>query len=107
MTQVEMTMHSMGIPSLKDRRLSADKQLGISGKEQAETEGLSPQQGSDFPEAQERAQSSDSDRLFPCQQPRMLHRGQARQIQTKKGFQSFSEARVMGTSALLSGNTLS
>lgn len=43
MTQVEMTMHPTGIPSLKDRRLSADKQLGISGKQQAETEGLSPQ----------------------------------------------------------------
>lgn len=89
MTQAKMTMHSTGIPSLKDHSLSADKQLGISGKRQAETEGLSPQQGSDLPEAQERGQSSDSDRLFPGQWPPMLPRGQARQMQTRNPFSHF------------------
>lgn len=104
MTQATMTMHSVGISNVKDHSKTADKQLGISGKQQAESEGLFPYQGSDLPEGQETA-SSDSDRLFWCLRPWMLHRRQAREMQNQKAFQPCSDTRVTGTPALESGKT--
>lgn len=74
MTQAEMRGIQMGMSTLKDLSITADNQLGISGKQQAETVRLSLQHGSDLPEGQERAQSSDNDRVSLWRQPGMLHR---------------------------------
>ena len=39
----------MGMSNLKDQSVIADNQLGISGKQLAETEGVSLKHGSDLP----------------------------------------------------------
>lgn len=55
----------MSIPDLKECSVTVDNPSEISGKEQAATEGLCLQCGSDFRQGQMTAQSAHTDRFFP------------------------------------------
>lgn len=98
----------VGPSNVKDHNITADIQPGISDKQQAETEGLSPRPGSDLPEGQGRAPSSDRDGIFPwwslggCTEDRL-----ARLMQSMKASRSFPDAGVTRMSALWPGNTQS